>query len=440
MSKRFLIFLSIIVFILAIAGAIIIWRSVQDRTVVPSAPATTPLSGFPVSAPTTNPVPPTTTEPVATGTATEPNSTTTSPTNPITPPLTSGPLTKLSATPVSGIMLTPRFGSTTPVALVYLEENTGHLFRITPDGQNNQQLTSSSLPGVARVWWGIYKNTITLLAQYLDNREQPVTFRGNYNLKLINLTNTGTTTTIPTELTGADIPNIQVGGIAFSPSRDRFFSLLNTDVGVIGTVTELATGKIRNIFSSPFKSWAVSWPAPTIITLTPRAAAGVPSPLYFLNPDSGALTRILDSQTGLTVLVNPTGTKILYNQELGRLKLYSTEDGSTQTLTMVTLPEKCVWAADAITIYCAVPDTLPTTEIGQSAIKYPDDWWSGEVTFNDSLWKINTATGEGKIVYTNRGASGDNRLDAINLLLDEVSQRLIFTDRWNGLPWSLDLR
>ncbi len=441
MSKKFLIILSVIVLILAIAGVFILWRSTQNRTVVTPPPATKPLSGFPVSAPITNPAPPpeatpnggqvgpTTTTPIAT-------TTTTTPIIPIKAP---GLLTKLSSVPVSGAILTPRISSSTPATIIYIEENTGNLFRILPDG-GSQRLTNSTLPSITRLWWGIYKNTITLLAQYPDNQETPVTFRGTYNLKLINLPNTGSTTTIPIELVGAPIPKVLAGGIAVSPTRDRYFSLTDTGNSVLGTITEIATGKVRNIFSSPLKSWSVSWPAPAVIALAPRAAAGLPGTLYFLNTNNGVLTRVFGGSSGFTALTNNTGTKIIYNQELGDLKLFSTADSSSRSLTIATLPEKCVWAKDAVTIYCAVPNTLPIPEAGRPAIQYPDDWWSGEATFNDSLWKVNTTTGEGKIVYAN-GAAGDaNHLDAINLILDEVDQRLIFTDRWTATLWSLDLR
>ncbi len=435
MNKRLLVILSIVVLAIAVAGAIIIWTSVRSRAPLPKAPtpAGAPLSGFPVPPPTTNPPPPAPPAspnrddpPTTIPTNPETNSTSTSSTHNQT---TSGPLIKLSPTAVSGAVLTPRISSTTPATLIYIEESTGNLFRVAPDGQSNQRLTNSALPGIARSWWGIYKNTVTLLAQYLDNQEAPVTFRGTYKLE----------GTVPAELLGGPISKVIAGGIAISPSRDRFFSLLDAGAGVIGTVTELASGKVKNVFTSLFKSWSVSWPAPTIIALIPRAAAGVPGTLYFLNTNTGALTRVLGGPTGLTTLVNQTGARILYNQELGDLKLFSPRDGSTRSLTVTTLPEKCVWASDAVTIYCAVPNTLPSAETGQAPIQYPDSWWSGEATFNDSFWKINTATGEGKIVYTNGATGSGNHLDAINLILDETGQRLIFTDRWSAILWSLDL-
>ena len=76
-------------------------------------------------------------------------------------------------------------------------------------------------------------------------------------------------------------------------------------------------------------------------------------------------------------------------------------------------------------------------EAGGQAAQYPDDWWSGEVTFNDNLWRVNTDTGEAKIIWSNQPG---NSFDAINLILDEADKRLIFTDRWSAILWSLDLR
>ena len=184
------------------------------------------------------------------------------------------------------------------------------------------------------------------------------------------------------------------------------------------------------IFTSPLRYWQVSWPAPAIVALAPRAAGELPGTLYFLNPDTGVLARVFDETLGLTTLVNPAGTKVLYGQGLSALKLYSIRDRATKSFIIATLPEKCVWASDSITIYCAAPN-LP------AAAQYPDDWWSGETTFIDNLWRVNTDTGEARIIWSNRPG---NSFDAINLILDEADKRLIFTDRWSATLWSLDLR
>jgi hypothetical protein len=418
MNKRLLIAISLIVLILALAGGILFWVNRPSKNSTPPAPIETPLSGFPVSPPVVNEVPPTSDVPLS--------PVETNPINLLPPPINISGLTKLAPTAVTGAVLLPRVSSTTPATLIYLEENTGNLFRAMTDGQNNQQLTINSLPGVAHTWWGIARNkkddTLILLAQSLDNQDQPTTFRGAYNLKA--------TTTELTDLVGAVMPNVVAGGIAVSPNRNRFFSLANTVDGVSGTVTDLLTGKTRTVFTSRLKSWTVSWPSTTIIALTPRASAETPGTLYFLNPETGALTRVLGDKFGFTALVNQTGTKVLYGQGLSALSIYSPRDGETRALTIATLPEKCVWASDAVTLYCAVPNS---PSLGA---QYPDDWWRGEVTFNDSFWQVDTSTGEAKIIFTNN-LTGNNKLDAINLILDETGKRLIFIDRWTAALWSL---
>jgi len=418
MNKRLLIILSLIVLALVVAGIIIIW--INNRNASPTGttfnPTDTTLSGFPVSNPIVNP---TTTSDNLLPTA--PPST---PSAVISTPTIPSILNKISTTPVSGVTLSPQISSTTPPTIIYLEEGTGNLFRVTLDGQNNQQLTDSSLPGVVRTWWGISQGKLTLLAQYLNKQETVITFRGTYNLN----------TTEKAELVGQTIGAVAPGAIAVSPSGDRFFSLINTEAGVTGIVTEILTGKVNTVFTSHLKNWAVDWPTPTVITLTPQASANLPGVLYFLNPNNKILTRILGEELGLTTLVNHSGTKILYNRSLSELKLYSKLNKETRSLTITTLPEKCTWSRDNITIYCAVPNTPATAE-------YPDDWWSGEVTFNDSFWRLNTDTGETKIIWSGgRATDNNNRLDAINLIFDEISERLVFIDRWTATLWSLDLR
>ena len=213
-------------------------------------------------------------------------------------------------------------------------------------------------------------------------------------------------------------------------SRDRFFSLLETATGVTGTITELATGKVRTVFASPFQSWTIAWSTAKAIALVPKAAVGTPGTIYFLNPNTNDLAPILSGRSGFTALVSPSGTKILFNEELGPLKIYSVRDNKIQPLIITTLPEKCVWAIDTINVYCAVPNAPPVAQ-------YPDDWWQGEITFNDSLWQVNTETGEARIIWSNNTGGNNKSLDIIDLLLDEPGKRLIFTDRWSGYLWSL---
>lgn len=408
MSKRFLIILIVILLLIALAGGLFFWLKLKPTNIPPppTTPPTEDLSGFPVAPPLTNP---------------EPEPTSTPPDLPLpngnpdqngseTPSI----LTRLSATSVSGATLLDG-------TMVYLEEETGNLFQTT-NGQDNKQLTKSVLPTVAKAWWGRTKDTLTLIAQYLNPQGLVTTFRGTYNLKT-------STSTEPVDLVGATIPNVSALGVAISPNRERQVSLLTTPSGVTGVITELATGKVQTLFTSSLKNWLVAWPAPTVITLSPRASAGVPGWLYFLNPNTGVLTRVLADQPGLTTLVNPAGSKLIYNRGLGDLRLYSVKDSATTLLTVATLPEKCVWASDAITLYCAVPTNPPPAQ-------YPDTWWSGEVSFNDSFWQVNTETGEAKIIL----ASQTPTLDAINPILDEGGDRLIFIDKLSGQLWSLDLQ
>lgn len=441
MSKRLLIILSIAVFIIAVSSAIIIWVSVRSRTTLPpprtlttpdSAP--NPLQGFPVSsppAPTSTPAAP---APAAISASTSEIIPPEIGLRPSAPTVTGSPaarnfLTKLSPTPVAGAVLIPRIGPAAETALFYMEESTGNLFLANPGGRDNRRLTNSTILGVAKIWWGRSRGTLTLFAQYLGERETLTTFRGTYDLTSANGL-FGSPAAEPAELVGATIPNVVIGGIAVSPDRDRFFSLLNNGGGVTGTVTELLTGKVRTVFTSRFNSWDVAWPSSTIITLTPRAAAGAPGTLYFLNPDTGVMIPILGGQSGFTILTNPSGTKVLFNEDLGGLKIYSARDDKIQLLTIATLPEKCVWSSDNITIYCAVPDVLPIAQ-------YPDDWRRGEIIFSDSFWSVNTDTGETKIILS--GTASDS-FDATDLILDEINRRLIFTDRWSAALWSLTLQ
>lgn len=97
------------------------------------------------------------------------------------------------------------------------------------------------------------------------------------------------------------------------------------------------------------------------------------------------------------------------------------------------MPEKCVWNSSSTDIYCAVPKST-------GSATYPDDWYKGEVSFSDQIWKIDPASGTGSMIIDPTTVSGGESIDGIKLALDAGEKYLFFVNKKDSYLWELSLQ
>ena len=68
-----------------------------------------------------------------------------------------------------------------------------------------------------------------------------------------------------------------------------------------------------------------------------------------------------------------------------------------------------------------VPNFIPSSQ-------YPDDWYQGSVSFDDTVWIIDTEINLGSIIVDPNTYS-EPSVDGINLILSEDENYLIFTNK-----------
>ena len=218
-----------------------------------------------------------------------------------------------------------------------------------------------------------------------------------------------------------------------SPQSDAVFYVRTLEGGAEGVLISPNNNQKKQIFLSPLREWLTAWPNEDVIALTTKPSARAPGFLYFLNPKTGTLRKMFSGQSGFTNLVSPKADKILYANGADRMfnfNLFSLTTRETTYLTVRTMPEKCVWSGEPDTLYCGVPQLMPTGD-------YPDGWYQGKFSFSDDIWKVNTKDGIADLIMT-LGLSNDG-IDFINPLLSNNDQYLLFTDKKTGFLWALDL-
>ena len=310
----------------------------------------------------------------------------------------------------------------------YMERGLGHIFETNMETKRGAKILNETRLKIHDAFWG--NNGANAAFRYLDEESGVVrTFS-------ISLTETRDEESgeLRVSSRGEFLPD-NIGGIAVSEADSRkIFYLLNTGGSGAGTVYNMETGAKAQIFSSPLTEWIPGWPARDTVTLTTKASFSVPGMMYALSVRTERLSKVLDGIPGLTTLTSPDTRKTAYSHigpEGFFLMLLNENTGKKTPLSVVTLPEKCVWGGDSVMLYCSVPDRIPSAT-------YPDDWYKGIVSFSDSLWEINTETFEANILAdfeTQR--IGD--IDGINLQISDDGAWLIFQNKRDMSLWGARL-
>ncbi len=305
----------------------------------------------------------------------------------------------------------------------YIEQATGNIYEILPDGQNKKRITNTTILKTFDASWS--KDANKLILKYFDNTDSAYPSIKNFMATIKN-----STTTELGSLSGIFLPNGSKEAL-ISPFEDKIFYFTGSNNITNGVIAGLDNKKQANIFSSSFGEFLVDWPVKNTITLLTKPSAMAEGFFYTLDAKTGKLTKILGNLYGLTALLSPDGQKVFYSYfNNGSLasKIFDVKNKTDQSLDITTLADKCVWSLlNKNIIYCAVPQNFPSAN-------YPDDWYMGIVFFNDNIWQKDLSTGETKVLVENTNT------DAINLFLSASENYLFFTNKKDNTLWSVKLK
>lgn len=306
----------------------------------------------------------------------------------------------------------------------FTDRATGHIFETSTSTKENLRISNTTVAKVYESFFVEGYNSV-IYRDLVGNTDVIRTRYGSLELS--------TTTSEEKTLKLTDLP-INSTQVAVSPSKDRMFLLMD-DNGVKGYVSRVNGANRVSVFESPLKEWLVAWPSANNIILTTKASSFSSGFAYSLNPDTKSITRLLGNISGLTTLVSPDASKILFSQSYkGSLRtyVYDRKSDSYTELVNKTLAEKCVWSkVNKDVVYCAAPENIAFNT-------YPDVWYQGLITFSDNIWRINTKTGELRFVINLQKESGEV-IDVINPQLDSVEDYMIFTNKSDLNLWGLRL-
>ncbi len=327
-------------------------------------------------------------------------------------------LRKLSAEPVAGSGVQD---IKTGTVVRYIEKATGHIFELDLFSPRKDRISNTTIPLAYDAVWG--NNNNSLIARYLKDDNQTI---DTYSLN-IKAVSTTTENTISGITFPSHINDVSVLG-------NSVFYIIQNRTGSVGYISNIDGSKKRQIWNSPIREVLGQFVNGTTVSLTTKPAPNIPGFMYTVNISNGQTKKILGNIVGLTTLMSPDGTKILYMSSGNGVgaSVYDTVSKKYTNITPITFPEKCVWSKKIKTIvYCAVPRESITPDSLTS-------WYMGLSQFTDDIWQYDTKTNTSKIVESLYDDSGEV-IDVIKPILSDGEQYLVFINKRDGSLWSLDL-
>jgi peptidoglycan hydrolase-like protein with peptidoglycan-binding domain len=299
-------------------------------------------------------------------------------------------------------------------SIKYVERVTGHVDQMYLDTKVTGKVSNTTIPNIYEAIFDARASTIIYRYLATDGSKAITSFIATLG-----------------GAQGAFLPS-GITDASVSPDKTKFFYLTETASGVMGTIKSFTEPKTSQVFNSPFTEWLSQWVTDQKIYLTTKASGSVQGNLFSLNTANGTLTKIFGGVQGLTTLSNSNGSKVLFStsSSLGpKLGILDVASHTTNDTSAYSLPEKCVWSADNITAYCAIPNDI-------SSGVYPDSWYQGLVSFEDHFVKIDTGTGSVIEIVS----SPDTPMDGTHLFLDNTESQLFFINKKDSMLWSIDLK
>ncbi len=319
----------------------------------------------------------------------------------------------------------------------FVERSTGHIYETTSRDLSQKRITNTTIP---KIYQAIFSPDGESLIMVYLNSTATENFIGKINYPTLS------TSTIEkmddfANITGTFLPSESFGFTRFASSSD--FAFMNTtDNQNGGYITNLYTGNIKTPLSNKkvldleTSEWKVQILKNNVLTLNTKSSVVSEGFLYYFNPENKSFIKKIGNTIALNSNTSPDGKKIFYSyNDSGVTKnvLFDSDTKLYTTIQLSTFPaEKCVWSQkDSVIIYCAVPVNITRGD-------FPDIWYQGQYSFNDSFVKINTKdfTVESLMV-----ANSENpvNLDAVDLQLSPNEDYLMFINKSDLILWSLDI-
>jgi len=330
----------------------------------------------------------------------------------ISPGQTASKIKAISKEPV----LAPTIGEDGKTVKYFTRAN-GNVWESDFLGASLKKISSTTLNGLIKALWSPDKTKV--IGFFSDNNQLKKYFYDYTNNQ-------------------SSLLNEKMGSVAWSPDSKKIaYHFIDSATGQHNISVANPDGSgWANIFKTRLDNLIVEWPIKEKISLRQPPSGLAQGLLYALNSTTGDFSRALSDLFGLSVKWSPRADKILFSStnDRGQNPGLSLTDGigaNAKDLKLSGLADKCVWASDDRTIFCALPQELSANAV------WPDDYYKGLVILADDFYKINLETNAKTKIL---GSSDQVGFDAQELFLSPKEDYLFFVNKRDGLLWSLKIQ
>jgi dipeptidyl aminopeptidase/acylaminoacyl peptidase len=319
----------------------------------------------------------------------------------------------LSDRPVLGISLNKEGNR-----VVYYDKETGQGFRINFDGKIWERISDTEIRGLSKITWAPTRDKVIV-----ENQD------GKTASKYIYDYNKGQKHSL----------DGHIGKVVFSPDGQRIlYHYWDPQKTSNVAIANYDGSHWQSLFPSDISGLELAWPKVETVSFLAPEGAFYGATLYFakLDPPYDPKT-ILEDKFGLKAKWSDSGRRLLYSYQKTKdstersLYVRNFDDETESNLNFSGLPEKCVWAQNEKSLYCA--------EATKSLLNIiPADYQKKLSLSGDSFWKIDLDAQEVQEVYIPK--LNEKIYDASELIVADGENYLFFVNKLDGKLYSLSLQ
>jgi hypothetical protein len=309
----------------------------------------------------------------------------------------------------------------TTTALLYVDRGTGHIYKKFIFKEDKaQKLTNTTVPGVYDAYF--FANNTKVLMRYL--RETDNTIISLYGA----LPPLSSSLTLPLREVTRLPENIV--SVAVSPKTGDLYYLVKTTSGSsLYRITSEGDTKVRDYDLSEL---SLSFNKEDLI-LSQKPSAFEKT--YFFTEDELSL---YGGRTGQRVVFSAINKGVFLSSvwtEVGLQLISSDLSGKRPYVyTTQTVADKCLSSLVGSYFFCFVPNLIPLIPFG-----LPDDWYKGRISFNDSLFVLDTVRHEESKLSRLETDIG-TEFDVFKPLISSRDNYLAFSNKLNSELWVAQLQ
>lgn len=332
-------------------------------------------------------------------------------------------LRKISNEPAAGAVI---FNTGTTSVVRFVEKGTGNVYEAKSDSVVITRLTNTTIPKIIRAFW--LPNGSGFLAQTLMVESEII----ETSFVKLNKNNVGNNSEslVPFNTTISKLPT-DIKEIAIKPDSTKIFYYIAKEVSAWFISNPDGTNKSL-VMSHPLTEWLPKWVSPDILMIQNKSSSESVGYVYSFDIKNKIFKKVGVGAVGLSFSPNTDGSLSLMSigGEAPQLSVVDNKKITVSDTITNGLAEKCVWSKDKVpSVYCAIPNQIPSGN-------YPDVWYKGIVSTEDSIKKIKVID---NIFYDtiNLSKESGEKIDVVDISLSPDETHLIFRNKADGYLWML---